>query len=106
MISLRCHRSNMDSIDAISTSNKDLLALHNGAWNNGSGGGLDSRETASALAAAAGSGGMVVGQDKIILAFNELMRNMTRMKQFIRPSMCKPYGKHSDGLQKSEFLMN
>lgn len=44
------------------------------------------------------------GQEKIIRAFGELMRNMARMKQYIRPSMCKPYGKQSEGLQKSKFL--
>lgn len=66
-------------------SNKDLLALHNGAW-----GGPDSRDTSA------------VGQEKIIRAFGELMRNMARMKTFIRPSMCKPYGKQSESMQKSK----
>lgn len=78
------HRSNLESLE----SNKDLLALHNGAWSN-----QDSRE------------GIVVGQDKIIRAFGELMRNMARMKTFIRPSMCKPYGKQSESLQKSEYIL-
>lgn len=68
-------------------SNKDLLALHNGAWGN-----VDSRDT-----------GMIVGQDKIVRAFSELMRNMARMKTYIRPTMCKPYGKQSESLQKSEL---
>lgn len=44
---------------------------------------------------------MIVGQDKIIRAFAELMRNMARIKTFIRPSMVKPYGKQSDSLQKT-----
>lgn len=46
---------------------------------------------------------MAVGQDKIVRIFAELMRNMSRMKTYIRPSMCKPYGKQSESLQKSEY---
>lgn len=76
--------SNIDSIESLA-SNKDLLSLHNGAW-----GGQDSQNAAA-------------GQEKIIRAFGELMRNMARMKTYIRPSMCKPYGKQSESLQKSEF---
>lgn len=74
--------ANVENID----SNKDLLALHNGAWGN-----QENREISAA------------GQEKIIRAFGELMRNMARMKTFIRPSMCKPYGKQSESLQKSIF---
>jgi hypothetical protein len=59
-----------------STSNRELLALHNGAWSNSS--------STSNLAAEARDG-MIVGQDKIIRAFSELMKNMARMKTFIRP---------------------
>lgn len=77
--------TNIENIESL-TSNKDLLSLHNGAW-----GGQDARDAAA-------------GQDKIIRAFGELMRNMARMKTYIRPSMCKPYGKQSESLQKSEFL--
>ncbi|XP_055371486.1 putative mediator of RNA polymerase II transcription subunit 12 [Condylostylus longicornis] len=66
-------------------SNKDLLALHNGAWTCRD----DNREVS------------VVGQEKIVRAFSELMKNMARMKTFIRPSMCKPYGKQSESLQKT-----
>lgn len=44
-----------------------------------------------------------IGQENIVRVFDELMKNMARMKQFIRPSMCKPYGKQSESLQKSEF---
>jgi len=33
------------------------------------------------------SDGMVAGQEKIVRAFAELMKNMARMKAFIRPSM-------------------
>ena len=80
----------MDCID-VATTNKDLLALHNGAWST-----PENREREVA----------VVGQDKIIRAFGELMRNMARMKTFIRPSMCKPYGKQSESLQKSKFKQN
>lgn len=80
-------RSNLDSIE----SNKDLLALHNGAWASHEVNRLDP---------------MGVGQDKIVRIFSELMRNMSRMKTYIRPSMCKPYGKQSESLQKSEFQSN
>ncbi|GAB0093451.1 uncharacterized protein DMENIID0001_085920 [Sergentomyia squamirostris] len=76
-------RSNLDCLETL-TSNKDLLALHNGAWAN-----PDGRD------------GLAVGQEKIVRAFAELMRNMARMKTFIRPSMCKPYGKQSESLQKT-----
>ena len=44
---------------------------------------------------------VVAGQEKIVRAFAELMKNMARMKAFIRPSMVKPYGKQSENLQKS-----
>jgi hypothetical protein len=30
---------------------------------------------------------MIAGQEKIVRAFAELMKNMARMKAFIRPSM-------------------
>lgn len=75
--------SNIDNIESM-TSSKDLLSLHNGAW-----GGQESQNSA--------------GQEKIIRAFGELMRNMARMKTYIRPSMCKPYGKQSESLQKSMY---
>lgn len=42
-----------------------------------------------------------IGQEKIVRAFAELMKNMARMKSFIRPSMVKPYGKQSENLQKA-----
>lgn len=67
------------------------MALHNGAWstNNQE---INSRDN------------LPVGQDKIVRVFSELMRNMARMKTYIRPSMCKPYGKQSESLQKSKFF--
>ncbi|XP_037938507.1 uncharacterized protein LOC119671794 isoform X2 [Teleopsis dalmanni] len=74
-------RSNLESLE----SNKDLLALHNGAW-----GAQDANRDV-----------MPQGQDKIVRVFAELMRNMARMKTYIRPSMCKPYGKQSESLQKT-----
>lgn len=43
-----------------------------------------------------------VSQENIVRVFDELMKNMARMKTFIRPSMCKPYGKQSESLQKSK----
>lgn len=45
---------------------------------------------------------LAVGQENIVRVFDELMKNMARMKTFIRPSMCKPYGKQSESLQKSK----
>ncbi|XP_013101064.1 uncharacterized protein LOC106082872 [Stomoxys calcitrans] len=77
-------RSNLETLE----SNKDLLALHNGAWSS-SNQELSMRDN------------LPVGQDKIVRVFAELMRNMARMKTYIRPSMCKPYGKQSESLQKT-----
>lgn len=62
--------------------------MHNGAWATSDANRMDH---------------MAVGQDKIVRIFAELMRNMSRMKTYIRPSMCKPYGKQSESLQKSEY---
>jgi hypothetical protein len=45
-----------------------------------------------------------VGQEKIVRAFAEIMKNMSRMKTCVRPAMCKPYGKQSEALQKSMYL--
>ncbi|PSN45674.1 hypothetical protein C0J52_16597 [Blattella germanica] len=42
-----------------------------------------------------------VGQEKIVRAFAEIMKNMSRMKTCVRPAMCKPYGKQSEALQKT-----
>lgn len=93
-------RSSYDGIETYSaasyaTSNKELL--HNN-WT-----------TTAAVAApiqqippmALERDGMIVGQEKIVRAFAELMKNMARMKAFIRPSMVKPYGKQSESLQKT-----
>uniref|UniRef100_A0A336K083 CSON007392 protein n=1 Tax=Culicoides sonorensis TaxID=179676 RepID=A0A336K083_CULSO len=82
------YRSSLESLESMSSSNKDLLALHNGAWTN----------------QPPNSGDVVgAGQEKIVRAFTELMRNMARMKTYIRPAMCecKPYGKQSESLQKT-----
>lgn len=45
----------------------------------------------------------LIGQENIVRVFDELMKNIARMKMFVRPSMCKPYGKQSESLQKSKF---
>lgn len=109
-------------LDSNSSTNKDLLALHNGAWAQQSSTGgsahhaqqhvapthLNSPITATAPIITMPSDSphnqqlAAAGQEKIIRAFGELMRNMARMKTYIRPSMCKPYGKQSEGLQKSK----
>lgn len=44
-----------------------------------------------------------IGQENIVRVFDELMKNIARMKMFVRPAMCKPYGKQSESLQKSKF---
>lgn len=43
------------------------------------------------------------GQEKVVRAFAEVMKNMARMKSCVRPAMCKPYGKQSEALQKSKY---
>lgn len=47
---------------------------------------------------------IVGGQEKIVRAFAEVMKNMARMKACVRPAMCKPYGKQSEALQKSNKI--
>ncbi|XP_053660708.1 uncharacterized protein LOC128709720 [Anopheles marshallii] len=78
-------RGAIDPHECVSTASSELLALHNGAWSQDRG------------------DGVAISQDKIIRAFSELMRNIAKMKTFIRPSMCKPYGKQSESLQKTLF---
>lgn len=85
-------RANLDSLEGLSSSNKDLLALHNGAWTSASGtNASDDKRNSEG------------GQEKIVRAFAEVMKNMQRMKTYVRPAMCKPYGKQSEALQKSKF---
>ncbi|CAG9771061.1 unnamed protein product [Ceutorhynchus assimilis] len=79
-------RANIDNLEGLGASNKDLLALHNGAW-------ATSNNSDKSLTEG--------GQEKIVRAFSEVMKNMGRMKTYVRPSMCKPYGKQSEALQKT-----
>lgn len=88
-------RSNLDSLEGLSSSNKDLLALHNGAWASSVGLGITGDDKRSAEG----------GQEKIVRAFAEVMKNMQRMKTYVRPAMCKPYGKQSEALQKSKYMI-
>ncbi|XP_067009093.1 uncharacterized protein [Anabrus simplex] len=81
-------RANLENLEGISSANKDLLALHNGAWANND---ADKRMPSTSE----------VGQEKIVRAFAEIMKNMSRMKTYVRPAMCKPYGKQSEALQKT-----
>ncbi|XP_069701317.1 uncharacterized protein [Periplaneta americana] len=81
-------RSNLENLEGLSSANKDLLALHNGAWANSDN---DKRMPPTSE----------VGQEKIVRAFAEIMKNMSRMKTCVRPAMCKPYGKQSEALQKT-----
>ncbi|CAH1156179.1 unnamed protein product [Phaedon cochleariae] len=86
-------RANLESLEGLSASNKDLLALHNGAW-----------APAPAMVVPAENKNISVsegGQEKIVRAFAEVMKNMSRMKNYVRPAMCKPYGKQSEALQKT-----
>ncbi|XP_012271884.1 uncharacterized protein LOC105695143 isoform X2 [Orussus abietinus] len=94
-------RSNLDNFEGLSglslgnlqglgNANKDLLALHNGAWS------LDN-DKGSRSSSSSSEG----GQEKIVRAFAEVMKNMARMKACVRPAMCKPYGKQSEALQKT-----
>ena len=52
-----------------------------------------------------GGGGGASGQERVVRAFAELARNLQRMRPCVRPAMCKPYGKQSEQLQKSESLL-
>lgn len=101
--------SSTPNLDSIASNKDNLLALHNGAWANNGSLGSGSGNSNSHQANAAGSlaeyrDGVFVGQDKIVRVFSELMRNMAKMKTFIRPAMCKPYGKQSESLQKSVYF--
>ncbi|XP_050301102.1 vacuolar protein-sorting-associated protein 36 [Anthonomus grandis grandis] len=80
-------RANIENLEGLGASNKDLLALHNGAWSSSSSN--DDKRLNEG------------GQEKIVRAFSEVMKNMARMKTYVRPSMCKPYGKQSEALQKT-----
>lgn len=84
-------KSNLDNLDSLTSANKDLLAVHNGSWMSHDGAEAKRHSSSSAE----------VGQEKIVRAFGEIMKNMTRMKTCIRPAMCKPYGKQSEALQKT-----
>ncbi|XP_054286417.1 uncharacterized protein LOC129002554 isoform X2 [Macrosteles quadrilineatus] len=83
-------KANLENLDGLTSANKDLLAVHNGAWTHQEP--LDSKRHHSSSE---------VGQEKIVRAFSEIMKNMTRMKTCVRPAMCKPYGKQSEALQKT-----
>ncbi|XP_050421055.1 uncharacterized protein LOC126833654 [Adelges cooleyi] len=74
-------KANLENLD-----NKDLLAAHDTTWPEVS----ENRK-----------GHLDAGQEKIIRAFSEIMKNMGRMKACVRPAMCKPYGKQSESLQKT-----
>lgn len=41
--------------------------------------------------------------ENVVRVFDELMKNIAKMKMYVKPSMCKPYGKQSEILQKSEL---
>ncbi|XP_073998994.1 uncharacterized protein [Rhodnius prolixus] len=84
-------KSNLDNLESLTSANKDLLAVHNGSWM--------AQESSEGKRHA--SSNTEVGQEKIVRAFAEIMKNMTRMKTCVRPAMCKPYGKQSESLQKT-----
>lgn len=89
------YRSSLESLETMSSSNKDLLALHNGAWANqphmsgdvvGKHRYLIIHVKKCKLTQNLSIG---AGQEKIVRAFTELMRKMTLMKTYIRPAMCE-----------------
>lgn len=82
--------------EGLSAANKDLLALHNGAW---------ASSAANMVAPTEEKRISEGGQEKIVRAFGEVMKNMSRMKSYVRPAMCKPYGKQSEALQKSMYTV-
>uniref|UniRef100_A0A0A9VZD5 Uncharacterized protein n=1 Tax=Lygus hesperus TaxID=30085 RepID=A0A0A9VZD5_LYGHE len=73
-------KTSIENLESLTGANKDLLAAHNGSWSS------DANE---------------VGQEKVVRAFSEIMKNMNRIKACVRPAMCKPYGKQSESLQKT-----
>ncbi|XP_063981467.1 uncharacterized protein LOC135164749 isoform X2 [Diachasmimorpha longicaudata] len=79
----------LGNLQGLTNANKDLLALHNGAWT------IEEKGPRAAATNADNGGG------KIVRAFAEVMKNMARMKACVRPAMCKPYGKQSEALQKT-----
>ncbi|ENN75613.1 hypothetical protein D910_06319 [Dendroctonus ponderosae] len=88
---LRANIENLEgNLPGLGASNKDLLALHNGAW-----------ATSSTVSLGEDKRLSEGGQEKIVRAFSEVMKNMQRMKTYVRPAMCKPYGKQSEALQKT-----
>ncbi|CAG9856551.1 unnamed protein product [Phyllotreta striolata] len=74
---------------------ENLEALHNGAWTPQSNSSSSTEKNLSEKNLSDG------GQEKIVRAFGEVMKNMARMKTYVRPAMCKPYGKQSEALQKT-----
>ncbi|XP_056635394.1 uncharacterized protein LOC130891420 [Diorhabda carinulata] len=89
-------RANLENLDGLSSANKDLLALHNGAWTP-----TASNTPSSSSSTSVEKNVSEGGQEKIVRAFSEVMKNMARMKTYVRPAMCKPYGKQSEALQKT-----
>nr|CAD7198014.1 unnamed protein product [Timema douglasi] len=95
-------RANLENLDGLSSANKDLLALHNGAWTNSSSNNNNNNNiSGTGEGDKRGVTNNEVGQEKIVRAFAEVMKNMSRMKTCVRPAMCKPYGKQSESLQKT-----
>ncbi|KAL1451604.1 hypothetical protein WDU94_005965 [Cyamophila willieti] len=64
---------------------------------------MESPKRSGSKTGSSGDDGGSLGQEKIVRAFSEIMKNMGRMKTCVRPSMCKPYGKQSESLQKSKY---
>nr|XP_018905331.1 PREDICTED: uncharacterized protein LOC109035939 isoform X1 [Bemisia tabaci] len=92
-------KANLENLDSLSSSNKELLAAHNGAWTTITH--HDSHEPPGKRTQSSLTEGKRSGQEKIVRAFAEIMKNMGRMKTCVRPAMCKPYGKQSEALQKT-----
>ncbi|KAL4715881.1 hypothetical protein ACJJTC_014613 [Scirpophaga incertulas] len=98
-------RANLESLESLSTGgggggHAERVSSSSSAAAPPAAGAAAAASAASAAAAAtAASSG---GQERVVRAFAELARNLQRMRPCVRPAMCKPYGKQSEQLQKSE----
>lgn len=81
-----------------------MESLSSGSHERGSGAsGGGASVSGSGSGSGSGGGG---GQERVVRAFAELARNLQRMRPCVRPAMCKPYGKQSEQLQKSMFILD
>lgn len=102
-----CCRANLDSLESLSGGAgavgvvSSVGAVGAGSHSERSGAGAGA---VSAGGASGGAGAGAGGQERVVRAFAELARNLQRMRPCVRPAMCKPYGKQSEQLQKSNYF--